>query len=119
MPQIKRERIAALAAAALEGRLDGARLRAMDADAALADLQQLPGVGPFTAQGIVLRGAGAPDVLAAAEPRLARAVAQAYGLDAPPGTAGVAALAEAWRPFRSWATVLLRVDLDRPATDAR
>ena len=42
-----------------------------------------PGVGPFTAQGIVVRGAGEPDYLATAEPRMARAAALAYGLDAP------------------------------------
>ena len=113
IPDVKRERVRALAAAALEGRLDGSRLRALNADDAIADLQELPGVGPFTAQDIVLRGAGAPDVLAAAEPRLARAIALAYGVDAPPDAERIGELAAAWRPFRSWATVLLRVNLDR------
>ena len=33
-------------------------LRALGGDAAVEELQHLPGVGPFTAQGIVVRGAG-------------------------------------------------------------
>ena len=51
-----------------------------------------PASGPFTAQGIVVRGAGEPDHLATAEPRMARAAALAYGLDAPcPPTSSPAA----------------------------
>ena len=119
IPEVKRERITALARAAVDGALDGDRLRALHPADAIAELQELPGVGPFTAQGIVLRGAGAPDVLAAAEPRLGRAIVHAYGLDAPLSDVQVAELAEAWRPFRSWATVLLRVDLDRGAPGSR
>ncbi len=115
LPEVKRERLRALAQAALAGALDGDRLRAQDPAAAIEALQRLPGVGPFTAQGIVLRGAGAPDVLAVAEPRLGRAIALAYGLSAPPAEARIAELAEAWRPYRSWVTVLLRVNLDRGA----
>lgn len=115
IPEAKRKRIAAFARAAVDGALDGDRLRALDPADAIAELQSLPGVGPFTAQGIVLRGAGAPDVLVAAVPRLARAIAHAYHLPAPPSDAQVAELADGWRPFRSWATVLLRVDLDRGA----
>jgi DNA-3-methyladenine glycosylase II len=112
VPEVKFERVRALAAAALEGRLDGARLRALTPDRAAAELRELPGVGPFTADGIVVRGAGAPDHLALAEPRLGRAVALAYGLDAPPDPERLEALGQNWRPFRSWVTVLLRVALD-------
>ena len=84
--------------------------RAVAAEAAIDQLiTALPGVGPFTAQGILLRGAGAPDVLAPAEPRLAVAVERAYGLGALPGKDELARLAEPWRPFRSWVQVLLRV----------
>jgi DNA-3-methyladenine glycosylase II len=112
IPDRKLLNLRALAHAALEGRLAGARLRDMAPDDAVADLQELPGIGPFTAQGIVLRGAGSPDVLAPDEPRLARAVALAYGLDAPPSRDEFAALAEPWRPFRSWVQMLLRMHLE-------
>lgn len=115
IPDIKRERVVALARAAIDGVLDGERLRALDPQDAVAELLELPGVGPFTAQGIVLRGAGAPDMLASAEPRLGRAVARAYGLRAEASVDALARIAEPWRPFRSWVTVLLRVELERGA----
>lgn len=109
------------AEAALEGRLDAARLRSMDEEAALADLRTLPGVGPFTAEGVLIRGAGAPDRITPFEPRLPRAVAHAYGLAAVPSDGDIRARAEGWRPFRSWVMVLLRVAYarDLPAENAR
>jgi DNA-3-methyladenine glycosylase II len=117
----KLENVRALAHAALEGRLHGERLRSVPAEDAVAELQHLPGVGPFTAQGIVLRGAGAPDLLAPDEPRIAAAVALAHGLDAPPTREELGTIAEAWRPFRSWAQTLLRMALEehRSASEAR
>ena len=109
----KVERLHAVARAALDGRLDPERLRAMDPDAALADLRTLPGIGPFYAGLIVVRALGLADVLPAGEPRVLAAAAHHYGLDAPPEPAAFAALAEPWRPFRTWAAVLLRVSGDR------
>jgi DNA-3-methyladenine glycosylase II len=103
--------VRALAHAALEGRLDGARLRAMPAEEAVADLQELPGVGPFTAQAIVLRGAGAPDLFAPDEPRMAKAAALAYDLPSEPSRQELAQLADGWLPFRSWVQMLLRMAL--------
>ena len=50
---------------------------------ALADLKKLPGIGDFSAGLTLLRGANAPDAVPNAEPRLARAVALAYGLPGP------------------------------------
>jgi DNA-3-methyladenine glycosylase II len=122
VPERKWANIRALAHAALEGRLDGERLREMPAEDAVADLQALPGVGPFTAQGIVLRGAGAPDLLAPDEPRIATAAARAYDLPEPPDRDALATLAEAWRPFRSWVQMLLRMALaedERGSDEAR
>ena len=83
LPERKLATLRALAQAAAQGALDGERLRAMGGEAAVEELQRLPGVGPFTAQGIVVRGAGEPDYLATAEPRMAHAAALAYGLDEP------------------------------------
>ena len=109
LPERKLATLRALAQAAAQGALDGERLRAMGGDAAVEELQRLPGVGPFTAQGIVVRGAGEPDYLATAEPRMARAAALAYGLDAPLSPEELARRGEAWRPYRSWVGVLLRL----------
>jgi DNA-3-methyladenine glycosylase II len=101
-----------LGEAAMAGRLDGALLRALPPEQALAALKDLPGVGDFSAELILLRGAGDPDHLPAHEPRLRHAVTLAYGLDGPPGEAQLAALAEAWRPYRSWVVLLMRVLLE-------
>ena len=93
--------------------------RALGGDAAVEEVQRLPGVGPFTAQGIVVRGAGEPDFLATAEPRIARAAAQAYGLDAPLSADELARRGEAWRPYRSWVGLLLRVSLEDASHGSR
>jgi NADPH:quinone reductase-like Zn-dependent oxidoreductase len=66
----KLERLRALGAAAAAGELDAARLRAMESEEALDALRSLPGVGPFSAGLILVRGANHPDAFPAAEPRL-------------------------------------------------
>jgi DNA-3-methyladenine glycosylase II len=111
----KAERIRGLARAALAGDLDPEALRALEPDAALEHLTSLPGIGPFSAALILVRGAGHPDVLPGDERRLRRAVALAYGLGDRDATAEeLAAISDGWRPFRSWAAFLLRNWLDDP-----
>ena len=63
------------------GLLDPARLLAMAPDEAMADLQQLPGIGPMYAGLILLRSTGATDILTLGEPRIASYVRHFYGLD--------------------------------------
>ncbi len=99
----------ALGEAALEGRLDRTRLRSLKRENALGRLGELPGVGPFSAELILVRGAGDPDALPEHEPRVAQAIRAAYGLA---GDADVGEVAERWRPYRSWAALLLRLWLD-------
>jgi DNA-3-methyladenine glycosylase II len=93
--------------------LDGATIRRRGAAASIAALQELPGVGPFTAEGIVLRGAGEPDHLTLVEPRLAQAVQEAYDLDRRPTPDELVERSAAWRPYRTWVTFLLRVAQER------
>ncbi|WP_448640516.1 DNA-3-methyladenine glycosylase family protein [Geodermatophilus sp. URMC 63] len=107
VPPVEQERLRGLAEAALDGRLDGGRLRALPVEQALASVRELPGIGPFSAELVVVRGAGAPDVFPAAEPRLHGEMAHRYGL-ADPSPAELTRVAERWRPYRSWAAVLLR-----------
>ncbi len=104
----KPENIAAIASAALAGDLDAAALRALPDEQALAHLQKLAGIGPFSAELILLRGAGHPDYLTLQEPRFRRAVREAYALDHEPTDAELSAISEAWRPYRMWITFLLR-----------
>ena len=104
----------AVARAALDGALDPAALAAMEPGRALERLQQLPGIGPSYATLILMRSTGAADTLTFAEPRLPGYVAHFYGTG--PGPASCVELArvsDGWRPFRTWAAVLLRVAGDR------
>ncbi len=109
----KRLRLQGIARAELEGRLDVAHLRGLGPEEATAELQELRGIGPFSSSLIVLRAVGFTDVLPADEPLVQRAVEHAYGIGEPLTAETFAGLAEPWRPFRTWATVLLRIAADR------
>ncbi len=101
-----------IAEAALEGRLDTERLRAMPRDDALAALRAIPGIGPWTAEAIRLRGCGMADELPENEEASLHAAAALYerpSIDRESFTA----LADTWRPYRMWAVVLLRVAWNR------
>jgi DNA-3-methyladenine glycosylase II len=105
----KLRRLHAVARAALEGRLDTARLRAMPYDEALADLREIRGIGEWSAGHVLLRGAGLPDALPLSDPRTRTAIRAAYDLKAQPDEAQLMAIADAWRPFRMWGFVLVRL----------
>ena len=107
------DRLHAVAHAALDGQLDPAGLLAMPTEDAMAALQRLPGIGPMYAGLILLRSTGATDILTLAEPRLASYIGHYYGLKRSATTAEIAKLADAWRPFRTWTCVLIRVAGDR------
>ena len=108
----KPEWLRSLAVAALDGRLDAARLRALPAEEALAQLREVPGIGDFSAELVLLRGAGAPDEVPRHESRLARAVALAYDLPEPPTADELAGISGSWKPYRTWTTLLLRTFLE-------
>ncbi|WP_090773208.1 DNA-3-methyladenine glycosylase family protein [Nonomuraea maritima] len=110
LPAQKEEWLRGLARAALDGLLTTEHLRSLTPEEALAQLRALPGVGPFSAGLILIRGAGAPDAFPGDEPRLFALLREAYGLaeDAPPSS--YRKLAESWRPYRSWASFLFRAD---------
>lgn len=108
-----------LARAATTGVLDATSPRSRTAAEALGTLRALPGIGPFGAEMVLPRGAGAPDLMPAREPRLARAVALASGLDGPPPAAEPVAMAEARRPYRTWVALLLRTYLEEETGEIR
>jgi DNA-3-methyladenine glycosylase II len=100
-----------LGRAADDGQLDAATLRALPPEEALTRLQTLPGIGPFSAELILLRGAGDPDAFPRNEKRLHQAMAGAYHLGDDPDLAQLEAIAERWRPYRTWVALLLRASL--------
>jgi DNA-3-methyladenine glycosylase II len=107
------ERLRGIAQAALEGRLDAERLRALDPDEAMAELRELPGIGPFYAMLIVVRAAGATDALATEEPIVRAYAGHFYSGGEPLSAEELEEIAENWRPYRTWATVLLRYAGDK------
>jgi DNA-3-methyladenine glycosylase II len=108
----KVDNLRSLGEAAAVGQLDGDRLRALPREEALAELKRLPGIGDFSAELVLLRGAADPDHLPLHEPRLCRGAALAYGLDESPDRAWLEQQSKAWRPYRTWVVLLLRVLLE-------
>ncbi len=110
----KLQRLRDVAQAAGDGALDVARLHALGPERAYEEVQRLQGIGPFYAGLVVLRASGFADaMLAAPEPKVLRHAARLYSLDAPPTLEQLAERAQAWRPFRTWVTVLIRLAGDR------
>lgn len=108
LPADRVPRLHAVAEAAQRGELAVDLLRALPPAEAEARLQRLPGIGPFYSSLVVVRACGHADVLAAGESHVLGAVQEAYGLEGTPSPAEVAAIAEGWRPFRTWVSVMLR-----------
>ena len=70
---------------------------------AIREVGEIKGLGPFSAELVVIRGANAPDVMPTAERRLNAELDELYG----PGHSREL-ISEQWKPFRSWAAVYLR-----------
>lgn len=102
----------ALGDAATGGHLDVESLRRLSPVAARAHLKELPGIGDFGADLVMIRGAGEVDRVPAAETRFVRAVQRFYSLDDVPSDDRLTEITNGWRPFRSWVTVMLRAALE-------
>ena len=113
IPEEKWNRLQAVARSALDGQLEIDLLRKLPWEQAHAALMQIHGVGPWTADGILLRGCGPTDELILSEPQLHHAVELAYGLPKVPGDEELEEIAQGWRPFRTWVTVLLTMQYYR------
>jgi DNA-3-methyladenine glycosylase II len=104
-------RLRGLAQAAIDGALNTEELRGLPRDEVIPRLEQLPGVGPWTAEGVWLRGCGVADELPTSERLSLEAASALYGREV--DQHAFEQLAEAWRPYRMWAVVLLRVGWGR------
>jgi len=102
LPRARADAISALAGAVADGELhlDGSR----DLDAAVAQLTALPGIGEWTAHYIAMRALREPDAFPATDLGLRRAL----GTNGRPlSGAQLRDVAEAWRPWRAYAAMLL------------
>jgi DNA-3-methyladenine glycosylase II len=96
-----------LAARLSDGRLDPDVLAALPDDELIALLTEIPGIGPWTAQGALIIALGREDVVLPGDLALRKAVRATYRLDHLPAEDEVLMIAEKWRPYRSLATAYL------------
>jgi DNA-3-methyladenine glycosylase II len=90
-----------LARAILASNLDLAGLDTLDDGAARAELMRVKGIGRWTADIYLLLALRRPDVWPIGDMALAVAVQRTLGLAAVPKPAELAAIGEAWRPWRA------------------
>ncbi|HTD50012.1 MAG TPA: DNA-3-methyladenine glycosylase 2 family protein [Acidimicrobiia bacterium] len=90
-----------------DGRLDADALAALPDDEFISTLTEISGIGPWTAQGVLLVALRREDVVLPGDLALRKAIRDAYQLDALPTEPEVLDIAEKWRPYRSLATSYL------------
>jgi DNA-3-methyladenine glycosylase II len=90
-----------------DGRLDEDALGLLPDDEFISALTAISGIGPWTAQGVLLVALRREDVVLPGDLALRKAIRNAYQLDRLPSEQEVLAIAEKWRPFRSLATSYL------------
>lgn len=107
LSRAKETTLMALAKACAGGEVDLDRLCRLDAEAAIADLVRLKGIGPWTAQVYLLFCGGHPDVFPAGDIALQSAARHAFQLDERPNAVELARIAQRWSPWRGVAARLL------------
>jgi DNA-3-methyladenine glycosylase II len=110
----KVDRLRGVGLAALNGLLDADKLRALGPVDGPASLRTIAGIGPFWSSGIYLRASGVVDEFPE-EPLSVAALGIIHGLGERPDPETVARLTDAYRPYRMWVAVLLRVAANRGA----
>jgi DNA-3-methyladenine glycosylase II len=108
LPADRVPRLHAVAQAAQAGDLDVDRLVGLGPEAAMQAVQELPGIGPFYSALIVVRACGFVDVLPTDEARSRQTVHELYGVTQPMTDEEYASFADRWKPYRTWAVVLIR-----------
>jgi AraC family transcriptional regulator of adaptative response / DNA-3-methyladenine glycosylase II len=98
MPRSRARTLHALSGSLASGEIGLAR--GGDPERVRAQLLALPGIGPWTADYVVMRALGDTDVFLATDLGIKRSL-ERLGVDADPASA--LALAERWRPYRSFA----------------
>ena len=101
-----------LAARVEDGRLQLDRLAKLPDEEVTAELVQVKGLGPWTADMFMIFHLGRPDVLPVGDLGTRSAVRRLYGLEELPDAAELTRIAEPWRPHRSLAALYLWRSLD-------
>ena len=96
-----------LATDIVEGRIDFEALEALDDTAAIAMLTQAKGIGPWTAEIYLMFAHGRADIMPGLDLGLVIAAQHLKKLRKRPDAKRLLKIAEAWRPWRSAAALLL------------
>ena len=96
-----------LASDVVEGRIDFAALEELNDTAAIAMLTQAKGIGPWTAEIYLMFAHGRPDIMPGLDLGLVVAAQHLKKLRKRPDAKRLLKIAEAWRPWRSAAALLL------------
>lgn len=99
LSRAKARALAGCAAAVLEGELDPVALGGLGDEAARKRLCQLPGIGRWSAEYVLLRGLGRCQVLPGDDVGARNSLRQRFGLGAQAGYDDVRRLTAAWQPF--------------------
>jgi DNA-3-methyladenine glycosylase II len=101
-----------LAEHVLDGTLELGRLAELEDELVVSELVQVKGLGVWTAHMFLIFTLRRPDVLAVGDLGVRRGAERSYGLAGLPAAAELEALAEPWRPWRSYACRYLWASLD-------
>jgi AraC family transcriptional regulator of adaptative response / DNA-3-methyladenine glycosylase II len=114
MPSARARTIVAFAQAVATGEVDLTRVAPLED--ACAELEALPGVGPWTSNLIAARAMRQPDAFASSDLGLRKAAARLLGRSEPLSARDMEALSERWSPYRSTAMAYLWMS---PTTETR
>jgi AraC family transcriptional regulator of adaptative response / DNA-3-methyladenine glycosylase II len=112
----KAEYLVETARRVVSGELPLDELERSPATAAEQRLRAARGIGPWSAQYVLMRGLGFADCVPVGDSALATALQRYFALDVRPGPAETAALMESFAPFRSLATFHLWQSLTDPVS---
>ncbi len=96
-----------LAGAISDGSLDLDGLKRLDDDGVLEQLTRIKGIGRWTAEIYLMFALGRPDIWPSGDLALAVAAERLLGLAERPDPKKLEVIAEAWRPWRTSAAVML------------
>jgi DNA-3-methyladenine glycosylase II len=96
-----------LSARIVEGRLDLGHLSEKSDEAIVSKLDEVKGIGPWTAHMVLMFSLGRPDVLPVDDYGIKKAIADVYRLPELPKRQVIQNIAKPWHPFRSVACLYL------------
>jgi DNA-3-methyladenine glycosylase II len=113
----KVEYVRDLASHVIEGELELDRLGELADEDIVTELVAVKGIGPWSAQIFLMGQLQRPDVVAAGDLGIRKAVQIEYGLEEMPPPAKVLEIGEPWRPHRSLASLYLWESLANAPVD--